>query len=87
MNHDTLQYALPELTADFLRSDSCLVDKLFAELWKQVGMKALLKRCGFHKRSGIDLIHHRVVPPFLFQHAYPSLALIAGKVLQYSGDR
>lgn len=55
MNHDTLQCALPELTADFLRSDSCLVDNLFADLWKQVGMKTLLKRCGFHKRSGIPV--------------------------------
>lgn len=52
MNHDTKQSALPALTADFLRSSGCLVDNLFADLWKEVGMKALLSRVGFQKRSG-----------------------------------
>ncbi len=37
MNHDTKQSALPALTADFLRSSGCLVDNLFAYLWKEVG--------------------------------------------------
>ena len=46
---------LPELTADILRSSNFLVDNLFADLWKQVGMNALLKRCGFNKRSGISV--------------------------------
>lgn len=55
MNHATTPCALPELTADFLRSRCCLVDNLFADLWKQVGMNALLKRCGFHKRSGVPV--------------------------------
>ena len=53
MHNDTSSNALPELTADFLRSPHCLVDNLFAQLWKQVGMNSLLKRCGFQKRSGI----------------------------------
>lgn len=52
MNHDTKQSALPALTADFLRSSGCLVDNLFADLWKEVGMTALLSRIGFQKRSG-----------------------------------
>ncbi len=52
MNHDTKQSALPALTADFLRSSGCLVDNLFADLWKEVGMTALLTRIGFQKRSG-----------------------------------
>ena len=55
MNHVPTPCVLPELTADFLRRSSCLVDNLFADLWKQVGMNALLKRCGFHKRSGIPV--------------------------------
>ena len=55
MHHDTTPFALPELTADFLRSKDCLVDNLFADLWKQVGMASLLKRCGFHKRSGVPV--------------------------------
>ena len=52
MNHDRKQSALPPLTADFLRSSSCLIDNLFADLWKQMGMNALLTRIGFQKRSG-----------------------------------
>ena len=52
MNHDTKQSALPALTADFLRSSGCLVDNLFADLWKEVGMKGLLSCLGFQKRSG-----------------------------------
>jgi hypothetical protein len=34
---------LPALTADLLQSNSCLVDNLFADLWKQMGMKALFR--------------------------------------------
>ena len=52
MSHDTKQSALPALTADFLRSSGCLVDNLVADLWKEVGMKGLLSRIGFQKRSG-----------------------------------
>jgi hypothetical protein len=52
MNHDTKQSALPALTSDFLRSSGNLIDNLFADLWKQVGMKTLLSRSGFQKRSG-----------------------------------
>lgn len=55
MNHDTTPCALPALTADFLRSASCLVDNLFADLWKQVGISALLSRYGFRKRSGVPV--------------------------------
>jgi hypothetical protein len=29
---------LPALTADLLQSNSCLVDNLFADLWKQMGL-------------------------------------------------
>jgi hypothetical protein len=53
MNHDTSECVLPALTADFLRSSSCLLDNVFATLWTQLGMKRLLERCGFHKRSGV----------------------------------
>ena len=52
MNHDTKQPALPALTSDFLRGSGNLIDNLFADLWKQVGMKTLLSRSGFQKRSG-----------------------------------
>ena len=52
MHRDTNLPALPALTADLLRDNGLLVDNLSADLWKQVGMDALLKRAGFGKRSG-----------------------------------
>ena len=53
MNNETKASALPELTSDFLHRSDTLVDNIFSNLWNQVGMGSLLKRCGFHKRSGI----------------------------------
>lgn len=55
MHRDTTPLALPALTADLLRDSGLLVDNLFADLWKQVGMKALLNRAGFTKRSGTPM--------------------------------
>lgn len=52
MNHGTKVPGLPDLTANLLRDGGCLIDNLFADLWKQMRMKAKLKRLGFHKRSG-----------------------------------
>ena len=53
MNHDTNTGALPELTSDFLRSSDNLIDNVFADLWKQIGMHTLLNQSGFQKRSGV----------------------------------
>jgi SRSO17 transposase len=55
MNHDTTACAFPALTADFLHNSECLIDNIVADLWKQVGMNTLLQRCGFRKRSGVDV--------------------------------
>lgn len=55
MNRDTSQWALPALTVDVLRDSGLLVDNLFADLWKQVGMKTLLNRAGFSQRSGTPM--------------------------------
>jgi SRSO17 transposase len=55
VNHDTTTCALPALTSDFLRGSHSLIDNIFADLWKQVGMKTLLQRCGFFKRSGVEV--------------------------------
>jgi SRSO17 transposase len=55
VNHDTSVCTLPPLTSDFLRSSDRLIDNIFADLWKRVGMKSLLTRCGFRKRSGIEV--------------------------------
>ena len=52
MHHGTKKIELPELTANRLRDKNCLIDNLFAELWKHMGMKARLNRIGFAKRSG-----------------------------------
>jgi hypothetical protein len=41
---------IASVTADLLQSNSCLVDNLFADLWKQMGMKALLNKAGFIQR-------------------------------------
>jgi hypothetical protein len=55
MHRDTTQSALPALTADLLRDNDLLVDNVFADLWKQVGMETLLNRVGFKKRSGTPI--------------------------------
>jgi hypothetical protein len=55
MHRDTTQPALPALTADLLRDNDLLVDNLFADIWKQVGMETLLNRAGFKKRSGTPI--------------------------------
>jgi SRSO17 transposase len=55
VNHDTTASAFPALTSDFLRSSHSPIDNIFADLWKRVGMKTLLERCGFRKRSGVEV--------------------------------
>ena len=47
MNHGAKTLQLPELTANILREGGCLVDNLFADVWKRMGMKARLNRLGF----------------------------------------
>ncbi len=37
MNHGTKTIELPELTANLLRDEGCLIDNLFADLWKHMG--------------------------------------------------
>jgi len=55
MNTATKNTGLPALTADLLEHGGCLADNLFADLWKQVGMKTLLNKSGFKKRSGTPI--------------------------------
>lgn len=59
MNHTSKRITLPTLTADLLLESGVLIDNVFAKLWQQVGMKTLLNRAGFNKRSGIPI--HEVV--------------------------
>ncbi len=37
MNHGKKTIELPELTANLLRDEGCLIDNLFADLWKHMG--------------------------------------------------
>jgi len=55
MHRDTNLPALPDLSANLLREQGCLIDNLFAQLWQQVNMKTLLSRAGFSKRSGTSI--------------------------------
>lgn len=52
MNNDTKAAILPELTAHMLRDGSNLVDNMFADLWKRMGIQTKLGSIGFYKRSG-----------------------------------
>ncbi|MGH8550555.1 MAG: hypothetical protein ACRERU_18525 [Methylococcales bacterium] len=55
MHRDTNQPALSALTADRLRGSACRIDNRFADLWTEVGMRTLLSRAGFRKRSGTPM--------------------------------
>jgi hypothetical protein len=46
---------LPALTIDFLKANGVLIDNVFASLWRDIGMKTLLSRSGFIKRSGAPM--------------------------------
>ena len=50
---------LPALTVDLLQDSGLLMDNLFASLWQQIGMKTILSRAGFTKRSGTPI--HEVI--------------------------
>jgi len=55
MNHTSKQPALPALTVDLLQDSGILIDNVFAKLWQQIGMKTILSRAGFTKRSGVPI--------------------------------
>ncbi len=52
MHHPSKLPTLPALTIDLLQESGLLIDNVFATLWKQIGMNTILRRAGFHKRSG-----------------------------------
>jgi SRSO17 transposase len=52
MNRATKIIELPALTVDLLKTNGVLIDNVFASLWREVGMKTILSRAGFNKRSG-----------------------------------
>ena len=55
MNHASKLPALPALTVDLLQESGILIDNVFATLWQQMGMKTILRRAGFNKRSGLPI--------------------------------
>lgn len=59
MNRATKITELPALTVDFLNAKGLLIDNVFASLWRDTGMKTLLSRAGFNKRSGTPM--HEVI--------------------------
>jgi SRSO17 transposase len=52
MNRATKITELPALTVDLLKANGVLIDNVFASLWREIGMKTVLSRAGFNKRSG-----------------------------------
>lgn len=55
MNRATKIKELPALTIDYLSAKGVLIDNVFASLWRETGMKTLLSRAGFNKRSGTPM--------------------------------
>ncbi|MCU7836388.1 MAG: hypothetical protein KZQ83_14210 [gamma proteobacterium symbiont of Taylorina sp.] len=83
MNTATKNTGLPAFTADLLENGGYLADNLFTDLWKQVGMKTLLNKSGFSKRSGppiSDLIYILILWVWLKKD---SIAMFAQESLQY----
>jgi SRSO17 transposase len=83
MNTATKNTGLPALTANLLEKGGYLADNLFADLWKQVGMKTLLNKSGFSKRSGTpisDLIYILILWIWLKKD---SIAMFSQESLQY----
>jgi hypothetical protein len=59
MNRATKITELPALTLDFLNAKGLLIDNVFASVWREIGMKTLLSRANFNKRSGTPM--HEVI--------------------------
>jgi hypothetical protein len=55
MNRATKIMELPALTVDLLETNGVLIDNVFANLWREIGMKTILNRVGFKKRSGTPM--------------------------------
>ena len=55
MNRATKMIELPALTVDLLKANGVLIDNVFASLWREIGMKTVLSRAGFNKRSGTSM--------------------------------
>jgi hypothetical protein len=55
MNRATKIIELPALTVDLLKANGILIDNVFASLWREIGMKTVLSRAGFNKRSGTPM--------------------------------
>jgi len=59
MDRDIKATVLPALTIDLLKEEGFSVKNAFTELWRRLGVKTILNRSGFTKRSGTSI--HKVV--------------------------
>ena len=55
MNRATKIIELPALTVDLLKANGILIHNVFASLWREIGVKTILTRAGFNKRSGTSM--------------------------------
>ena len=55
MNRATKIIELPALTVDLLKANGVLIDSVFSSLWREIGMKTVLSRASFNKRSGTPM--------------------------------
>ena len=59
MNRDTKNTVLPALTVDLMKEEGFSIENTFTELWRRMGVKTILNRSGFTKRSGTSI--HKVI--------------------------
>ena len=55
MNNDTNRRILPSLIEDVVNRPGQCVDNVFASAWKKLGLKTLIQRAGFKKRTGVPV--------------------------------
>jgi len=83
VNRDTKATVLPALTIDLLTEEGFSAENVFTELWRRIGVKTILSRCGFTKRSGTSI--HKVVYVLLLWLRKESIGMFAREDLQGAG--
>ncbi len=56
MKNDINRDSLPPLIANVLHDPTTHIDNLFADTWKQLRFGSLIRKAGFRKRSGTDIV-------------------------------
>jgi hypothetical protein len=55
MNRAAKIIELSALTVDLPKAGGLLIDNVFADLWREIGMKTVISRAGFNKWSGTPM--------------------------------